>query len=700
MQHRPITPTSRTRLASAAALALLVTALLASPAAAADGSFTQILCANPDTGQGLGVESVDGLTTPASATAWRATTDGACRSGPSAITLGPSSTAPVPYNGYAALHYRVDDPALTIASATYYRSFSSSDNGLEVSTRVGQHGNADPGTAAAPVNGHDWHATGQSQSAGTAIVPFSWQNAVTAVHNGRSFSVTAQCRRTGASCTHEAGEWSYRFFGGTARLLDSERPEVRMVRGSLADAGTVGTESLSFRVADQGSGVYRLRVVLGGEEIVSRDLTSGFDVTATDRHRSCFDLNPNNHDDYEFAHQQPCPASLEASLTIDTSSVSDGPRTLRAVVEDAAGNEAVLVDRTVVVDNHPLPEPGAVPDISGTPAVGAALTGANATWSGDARYDFYWDRCSTDSTCVTLVDHPGRVYVPTADDVGARMRFVVIATNDAGEWAVARSAMSEPVVRAAAPTRPGTVTPDPTAAAPPGIGAPASDAAPPAQAAAALPARGPNGRGAFRDARLTVTARGRTKLRTRFTARTPLSGRLADASGQPIAGAVVEFTARQSAAGAMPVPLGTTTTRDDGSFDFTAPPGPSRRIDVAYRASLADDRPATTASVRLVVPAAVSLRVRPARPGQTTWLTGALRHLPRAGVQIQVQALDGRRWRTFDTTTTKPGGRFRFGYRFKPPAAGRTFLLRVLVASPIYPFARGASHAARIRVPT
>lgn len=79
-------------------------------------------------------------------------------------------------------------------------------------------------------------------------------------------------------------------------------------------------------------------------------------------------------------------------------------------------------------------------------------------------------------------------------------------------------------------------------------------------------------------------------------------------------------------------------------------------------------------------------------------MTDRLMHLPRGG-QIQVQALDGRRWRTFDTTTTRRGGRFRFGYRFKPPAAGRTFRLRVLVDSPVYPFARGASRAARIGVP-
>jgi len=55
--------------------------------------------------------------------------------------------------------------------------------------------------------------------------------------------------------------------------------------------------------------------------------------------------------------------------------------------------------------------------------------------------------------------------------------------------------------------------------------------------------------------------------------------------------------------------------------------------------------------------------------------------------------------RTFDTTRTRRGGRYRFGYRFKAAAAGRRFALRVLVSTPTYPFAQGASPARRIRVP-
>ncbi len=207
---------------------------------------------------------------------------------------------------------------------------------------------------------------------------------------------------------------------------------------------------------------------------------------------------------------------------------------------------------------------------------------------------------------------------------------------------------------------------------------------------------GPNGRGATTDARLVLTARGRARLRTRFTAQTPLIGRLTTSSGA-VAGATLDLTVRHSAAGAPVRPVGTVVTRDDGTFSSRCCPAVSP-CRVTYRANLNDGRSAASANVRLVVPAALALRVQPARAGRVTWMSGRLRYLPRAGVEFQMQALDGRRWHTFDTTTTKRGGRFRYGYRFKPSAAGRSFQLRVLVASPIYPFAKGTSRPTRIRV--
>ncbi|HEX8121219.1 MAG TPA: hypothetical protein VF549_08135 [Solirubrobacteraceae bacterium] len=685
-------------------LVTLITALLAAPASAADGTFTQILCANPDTGQGLGVPSIDGLSAPATAAAWRATiTPSTCSaSGASAITLGPTSAATVPDGGYAALQYEVADPALTIESADYYRAFASGDHPFEISTRVAQHAGASAPDAATATNGFDTFWSGQGQAAGRSDQPFAAENHVAAERDARSFSVSAQCRDTGATCSHGVGEWSYRFFGGEVRLHDAEPPVIDEVGGSVADASSLSTGELTFRAHDAGSGLYRFRLDVDDEELELRDLTDGLNLSGNDRVGTCFDLNPQNADPYEFAHQQPCPASLERALTIDTMTLDDGPHHLRAVLEDAGGNETVLVDREITVDNHPAPEvAGDVPDIRGRAAVGEPLTGTNGTWRNAIKYDYYWQRCPTDTSCSTLVDHPGRTYVATEADVGAQMRFVVVATNAVGEWTMSMSPYSAPVTRGipSAGTNGGATSPatPAVAAAPSG---PAEDAPAGSLVAPPPPPRQSNGRGATHDARLVATLPGGARKRNvPFTARTLIAGRLTDKNGHAIEGALLQLTTRASSAGANAVPLGTIVTGADGGFAYTVPPGPSRRIEVAYRASLGDTSPAVTAAVRVAVRARVSLRVRAARPGRVTWMTGRLRYLPRPGVQIQIQALDGRRWRTFDTTTTRRGGRFRFGYRFKVTATGRAFQLRVVVASPIYPFARGASRRVRVQVP-
>jgi hypothetical protein len=81
------------------------------------------------------------------------------------------------------------------------------------------------------------------------------------------------------------------------------------------------------------------------------------------------------------------------------------------------------------------------------------------------------------------------------------------------------------------------------------------------------------------------------------------------------------------------------------------------------------------------------------RAGGKITLTGRLGLLGREGVQVQIQARDGRVWSKFGSVPVKTtrGGRFRWTYRFKPGAAGRTFAFRARVDSPIYPFAAGTS---------
>lgn len=703
----------------AAAVVAVATASMAgalpTSAVAAPGDYTQILCANPDTGLGLGVDTLEGLSFPATVASWQASVSLAnCGTGlmsaSQAITLGPRTSSTVAYNDFAALHYKVTDPALSIRSGQLYRAWSVTPDPLSVSTRVVQHGGPDPADATAPTNGFDWFWTNEFDAAeGDATAPFASGNRVELKHDGRRFSVTAQCRATGSpsTCTHAAGHWSYKLFGGKVQLHDAVPPQVTQVGGSLTTDERVATERVSFRATDEGAGVYRVLVYLDGEVVHEEGVTSSTDPAGTDRRLTCFDVNNANYNEFEFVRQQPCPQSHEGDVLVDTREVADGPRRLRAVVQDAGGNETVLTDRDVTVDNHPAPAltAGTRPQISGKLVEGETVTGLEGAWDNAARRDAIWWSCETPDTCMEVLGAHGTTYVPTAADVGKRLRFSVLARNDVDELTMEHSALSAPIERAAGTPRPED-RPD-------GSGAPGAGGTNGAAGAAGTAGRDgvgmpgapgalgqPNGSGATTHARLKVTAaRGRASLHTTFTARPTLSGRLTTAAGSPIAGAAITVTARPSNAGAPARALPSIVTRADGTFRYRLPSGPSRTAEFAYSARHGDLVPAARAQIRLVVPAVVSLKVKAARAGKQTLFTGRLKHLPRPGVQLEVQARDGRRWRTFDTTRTRGGGGFRFAYRFKRPATGLRFAFRVVASSPTYPFARGVSPTRTIRVP-
>lgn len=567
----------RTLLATA-----LCVAALPAPARAAAGDFTQILCANPDTGQGTGVGMIDGLTMTGTVPSWRpaigpdqctgTTTDA------TALRLEPRSGTYLDKGDYEALHYRVEDPALSLRAATYFRSFRVVHEMNDSRTFIMQHGGSTPGVAAEPVNYADWQASVPDYSPrGSTAVPFAPANEIRAEHLGRHFTILARCDDT--TCAPAAGDWSYAFYGGKAELHDSRPPTVENVSGSLTAATTTGTATLTFSAADEGAGLYRFRLWVDGAERATRTFPGP----------ACTDVNPKNSDPYEFTHQQPCTPSLVRTERFDTTQLSDGDHRIRAVVEDAGGNQTVLVDRVVRIDN---------------------------TWTSPAA-----------------------------------------------------SGSSAPD---ATPVSSGTVSTSPAAL----------TVSPPALVA----------RPSFPGARITMTVgpRRRGTLRTSYTSRPTVHGRLVDAAGRPLGDQPIALVDRATRPGAPSRPLAVVRTKPDGTFTTRLGSGSSRTVTASFDAA--------RATVRLVVPAAVSLTIGRAQVGRPTRLRGRLRHGPQAGVLVQVQALDGRRWRTFDTTKTRRDGSFRYAYRFKPTAGGRTFALRVLVDSPTYPFAAAASRPVSVRV--
>ncbi len=216
------------------------------------------------------------------------------------------------------------------------------------------------------------------------------------------------------------------------------------------------------------------------------------------------------------------------------------------------------------------------------------------------------------------------------------------------------------------------------------------------------PASVPNGANPSRLAKITArfTTTKKTSRRLRFRSTPTVKGTLVNESGQPITGATVAILARQRRSGAQPVQIATAQTGADGAFGTKLPSGSSRTITFAYTAFSTDPKPAATAVLRTTVRAVVSASISPrsTSAGKRIRLTGRLRLLPRKGVEIKIQARDGRNWRTVDDVRTNSRGTFSWPYRFRPSARGRTFAFRARVASPIYPFAAANSKTLTVRV--
>ncbi|MEA2156599.1 MAG: hypothetical protein QOE11_2739 [Solirubrobacteraceae bacterium] len=219
---------------------------------------------------------------------------------------------------------------------------------------------------------------------------------------------------------------------------------------------------------------------------------------------------------------------------------------------------------------------------------------------------------------------------------------------------------------------------------------------------AATPATLPNGANPSRQAKIGVrfTTTKRTSRRLGFTSSPTIKGLLVNESAQPITGATVAVFAHERRSGARSVQIATTQTGADGAFAYRLPGGPSRTITFAYTAFGGDPAPATSASLKTTVRAQVSAAISPrsVRPGGRITMTGRLRLLPRRGVDVKIQARQGRAWRLIDGVRTDATGRFRWRYHFASNQARRTYQFRARVSSPLYPFAAGNSKPARVRV--
>jgi hypothetical protein len=644
-----------------------------------NGNYTQILCADPATEDGLGISGMpEGLSNPASIDLWQSTTSEVnCSSGRMSGTRGVPMkvgfSTTYAQGTWSALLYRAP-LYVTINEGTIYRAefAHGANNGF---MGIIQQGGEYEVLYSLPRNccdQGDWFA-GNVASRGTFYEPFSSQNQVnlTISPDKGHWDVNATCDPNGnnnSSCTLESDQWEYRIFGGEISLNAVNDPQASNISGPMASESPLrGTESVTFSATDQGPGLAYVKLLVDGSTVQTQtiDTNAGHCVPVP------------GHDPYTWAYQVPCKTSVGGrTYDLNTALVPDGTHHVQVVIEDAAGNQSIVVDRTVQTDNAP----GVVsaPTISGVAAVGSTLTGSSATFSVPSgagslsAMSGQWLACTSASipaSCQAIPGANAATYSPSAEDVRHTLVYQTSVSDSDGETI----SDSQPTIEIAG-SGPPTSTSSTTNNSSTTNSSSSSEAL--SNEALAIARGAANGSPASDQASLSVhwvASASASRVKVGYARRSRAQGRLLASDGQPIAGAVIQVTGTPSSPGLAPYLEGTVKTSSDGSFVFdTSARRSSRTLTFQYKSHVNDISLAAEAQLTVAVPVPITLRVVPRRvsDGSTIRMTGSVpAPIPAGGKQVVLQALalgvKGAKWRTFNVVHTNSRGKFAATYRFR-----------------------------------
>jgi hypothetical protein len=394
-------------------------------------------------------------------------------------------------------------------------------------------------------------------------------------NRGGSFYIGAGCGGISGQACDEGGSngaWSLvQVWWANFLLANESTPTGTGVGGTLLSPNAEGTAELTLDAADPGGpGVYVVIVQIDDKAVsASTPNTNGGRCVAVGASGGAL----------MFDYSQPCPASESVDLPINTAPLPNGQHTLKVVVQDAAGNSAVVYDGTITTKQ------------------------------------------------------------PSSNSLGAM-------------------------------PGPGTT----------------------AGSSAATAASGPNGTTASRTAQLRLGVRSRI---TRPYARRALllGGRLLDGQGQPIGGATLDVLQRISGSPTWTI-VGHAKTGPHGTFAARVPGGPSRSVQIGYRAFSSDAGYAAVGKIAETVRAGVELAVSPRRTGSEGAITLSGRVLgpvPPQGVVVELLVHYRGQWEPFRDPRTDSHGRFDVGYQFQGGVGRFPFRALVFGGQSAFPFVTGES---------
>jgi len=486
-------------------------------------------------------------------------------------------------------------------------------------------------------------------------------------NRGGDFYIGAGCGgEAGASCdeggSHDA--WSLvQVWWADFLLSNDATPAATAVSGTLLDPNARGTQELTLNATDtDGPGVYNLTLQADGNTL--------YTGTPNTNGGKCAPVGE-TAGALMFDASQPCPQSESVDLPINTTKLTDGPHALKITVTDAAANSSVVYDSTITT--HNAPENTTPPAITpaGQPAIGSTLDATPGGWTapaetGTTTYTYQWEDCNTQGeACQPIPAATNASYTPAASDTGHTLRVLVHAADNDGTSTAASAAtgiIPSPAV-STGPSGPPDGPETPTVISPAAPTSPTS-VAPPAGPGAA------NGTPASETADLrlnTPATLTRRYARRAFT----LTGELTNNAAQPIAGAILDIL-QQDTNATNPTIIGYAQTHATGAFHIQIPPGPSRTIEIAYKAYASDPGYAATANVQETVAAGVRLKITPSKrtPGLII-LTGTVQGpIPKQGAIVELLVYYRGAWEPFRKPRTEAHGRFRAVYQFPGSVVG------------------------------
>ena len=172
-----------------------------------------------------------------------------------------------------------------------------------------------------------------------------------------------------------------------------------------------------------------------------------------------------------------------------------------------------------------------------------------------------------------------------------------------------------------------------------------------------------------------------------------LSGRLFNDLGDPIGNATLAIVQQIAGSKGTQV-IAYARTSSNGTFAVRVPAGPSRLVEVAYRAFSADASYAAQAKIEESVGAGVQLNITPRRTNSTgiILLTGEVDGpVPTQGVLVDLLVHYRGRWEPFRTPRTDAAGHFDVSYQFQGALGRYPFRAEVPASQADFSFAHGLS---------